>query len=45
MPEHSWYGLMRFDYRTMTDALGGDPAALDALDTTPAVADGATYPQ
>jgi ABC-type Zn uptake system ZnuABC Zn-binding protein ZnuA len=44
-PEHSWYGLMRFDYRTITEALGGDPAALDALDTTPAVPDEATYPQ
>jgi len=44
-PEHSWYGLMRFDYRTMTEALGGNPSALDALDTTPAVTDTATYPQ
>ena len=23
-PEHSWLGLMRFDYVTMTDGLGGD---------------------
>ena len=22
--EHSWLGLMRFDYVTMTEALGGD---------------------
>jgi ABC-type Zn uptake system ZnuABC Zn-binding protein ZnuA len=44
-PEHSWYGLMRFDYRTITEALGGDPAALDALDTAPPVPDEATYPQ
>jgi ABC-type Zn uptake system ZnuABC Zn-binding protein ZnuA len=44
-PEHSWYGLMRFDYRTMTEALGGDPSRLDALDTTPATTDRATYPQ
>jgi ABC-type Zn uptake system ZnuABC Zn-binding protein ZnuA len=44
-PEHSWYGLMRFDYRTITEALGGDPSALDALDTAPAVPDRATYPQ
>ncbi|HEY6532204.1 MAG TPA: metal ABC transporter substrate-binding protein [Acidimicrobiales bacterium] len=43
--EHSWYGLMRFDYRTITEALGGDPSALDALDTTPTVDDEATYPQ
>ena len=27
-PEHSWVGLMRFDYVTMTEALGGDAAAL-----------------
>jgi len=44
-PEHSWFGLMRFDYRTITEALGGDPAALDALDTTPSVTDEARYPQ
>ena len=44
-PEHSWYGLMRFDYRTITAALGGDPSALDALDITPPVADEARYPQ
>ena len=25
-PEHSWLGLMRFDYVTMTEALGGDAA-------------------
>jgi ABC-type Zn uptake system ZnuABC Zn-binding protein ZnuA len=43
--EHSWYGLMRFDYATITQALGGDPAALAALDTAPAVPDEATYPQ
>lgn len=44
-PEHSWLGLMRFDFRTITEALGGDAAALDALDITPAVADRAEYPQ
>jgi ABC-type Zn uptake system ZnuABC Zn-binding protein ZnuA len=43
--EHSWYGLMRLDYRTITQALGGDPSALDALDTAPPVDDEATYPQ
>jgi ABC-type Zn uptake system ZnuABC Zn-binding protein ZnuA len=44
-PEHSWYGLMRFDFRTISEALGGDPSALDALDAAPAVPDEATYPQ
>ena len=43
--EHSWYGLMRFDYLTITDALGGDASALRALDTAPAVTDEASYPQ
>ncbi|MGZ6791559.1 MAG: metal ABC transporter substrate-binding protein [Mycobacteriales bacterium] len=44
-PEHSWLGLMRYDYRTMVKGLGGDPAALDALDTTDVVPDKADYPQ
>ncbi len=43
--EHSWLGLMRYDYRTMVKGLGGDPAALDALDTTTTVPDKASYPQ
>ena len=43
--EHSWYGLMRFDYETIIDALGGDSSALRALETTPAVTDSARYPQ
>ena len=29
--DHSWLGLMRFDYVTMTEALGGDASALRAL--------------
>ena len=29
--EHSWLGLMRFDYITMIEALGGDAAALEAV--------------
>ncbi len=43
--EHSWLGLMRYDYVTMLQGLGGTTAALDALDVTPAVADNASYPQ
>jgi ABC-type Zn uptake system ZnuABC Zn-binding protein ZnuA len=43
--EHSLAGLLRVDYVTMTEALGGDAAALKALDLTPAVPDQATYPQ
>lgn len=44
-PEHSWLGLMRYDYRTMVKGLGGDPSALDALDTSNVVPDKADYPQ
>ncbi len=43
--EHSWAGLMRFDYVTMTKALGGDASALEAVDIAQAVPDKATYPQ
>jgi ABC-type Zn uptake system ZnuABC Zn-binding protein ZnuA len=44
-PEHSWLGLMRFDYMTMTDAMGGDAAALRALKDGDAIPDTASYPQ
>jgi ABC-type Zn uptake system ZnuABC Zn-binding protein ZnuA len=44
-PEHSWLGLMRYNYRTMITGLGGTTAALDALDLTVAVPDKADYPQ
>lgn len=44
-PEHSWAGLMRFDYATMTSALGGDATALEALDVSDVAPDGADYPQ
>lgn len=43
--EHSWLGLMQFDYVTMIDALGGDPAALEAVSLDSAVVDRAHYPQ
>jgi ABC-type Zn uptake system ZnuABC Zn-binding protein ZnuA len=43
--EHSLLGLLRFDYLTMTEALGGDASALAALDTTIATPDEADYPQ
>ncbi|MGD9793683.1 MAG: metal ABC transporter substrate-binding protein [Acidimicrobiia bacterium] len=42
---HSWLGLMRFDYQTMTEALGGTATALRALDVSDVVADSANYPQ
>jgi ABC-type Zn uptake system ZnuABC Zn-binding protein ZnuA len=42
---HSWLGLMRFDYQTMTEALGGTATALRALDVSDVVDDSASYPQ
>lgn len=41
---HSWFGLMRFNYVTLTEALGGDASALQAL-VPPALPDRAVYPQ
>jgi ABC-type Zn uptake system ZnuABC Zn-binding protein ZnuA len=43
--EHSFLGLMQFDYRTMVSALGGDPAVLDAFDASNVAPDKADYPQ
>ena len=43
--EHSWLGLMRFDYITMTEALGGDASALRAVQVRDAAIDKARYPQ
>ncbi len=43
--EHSWFGLMVFDYVTMTDALGGDSSAIAALEVRNVAPDEATYPQ
>jgi ABC-type Zn uptake system ZnuABC Zn-binding protein ZnuA len=43
--EHSWLGLMRFDYITITEALGGDATALERLRLPDAAPGGAEYPQ
>lgn len=43
--EHSWLGLMRYDYRTMVTGLGGTSTALDALSTANVAPDKADYPQ
>ncbi len=43
--EHSWLGLMRFDYVTMTEALGGDASALEDFELRSVVPDEAEYPQ
>lgn len=44
-PEHSWLGLMRFNFATMVEALGGDPAALASVDVRDVAPDKAVYPQ
>ena len=44
-PEHSWAGLMRFDYATIVDALGGDATTLRRLQVSGALDDDARYPQ
>jgi ABC-type Zn uptake system ZnuABC Zn-binding protein ZnuA len=43
--EHSWLALMRFNYVTMVEALGGDAGALAALDVADVAPDTAVYPQ
>ena len=43
-PEHSWLGLMRFNFITMVTALGGDPSALEQVPLGEAP-DFAVYPQ
>jgi ABC-type Zn uptake system ZnuABC Zn-binding protein ZnuA len=44
-PEHSWVGLMRFDYVTMTESLGGDASALKSFVARNVAPDNAKYPQ
>ena len=43
--EHSWLGLMKFNFVTMTEALGGDASALKEFVTRNVVTDNAEYPQ
>jgi ABC-type Zn uptake system ZnuABC Zn-binding protein ZnuA len=44
-PDHSWLGLMKFDFVTMVESLGGDASALKAVQVTDAAPDKASYPQ
>lgn len=44
-PEHSWLGLMRFNFITMVESLGGDASALRAVKVEFTAPDQATYPQ
>ena len=43
--QHSWLGLMRFDFQTMVDALGGDSTALKDFPVKDVAPDKAEYPQ
>ncbi len=42
---HSWLGLMKFNFITMTEALGGDASALSAFEVRNVAVDNAEYPQ
>jgi ABC-type Zn uptake system ZnuABC Zn-binding protein ZnuA len=44
-PDHSWMGLMHFDYVTMVEAMGGDATALKAFKPRDVAPDTASYPQ
>ena len=41
--DHSWQGLMRFNFVTMVESLGGDATLLRKLTMSPAVVDRAEY--
>ena len=43
--DHSWAGLMKFNFITMVEALGGDATALKAVKIDAGVTDKAFYPQ
>ncbi|HEU5081747.1 MAG TPA: metal ABC transporter substrate-binding protein [Acidimicrobiales bacterium] len=43
--EHSWLALMRFNYVTIIEVLGGDPSALQGFELRSAAPDVAEYPQ
>ncbi|HEV2758402.1 MAG TPA: metal ABC transporter substrate-binding protein [Acidimicrobiales bacterium] len=44
-PDHSWLGLMRFDFVTMVESLGGDASPLKAVQAAGGPDDRAVYPQ
>lgn len=43
--DHSWLGLMKYNYATMVRGLGGTSQNIDAVSTTLATPDTAVYPQ
>jgi len=44
-PDHSYLGLMKFDFATMVENLGGDPSKLKAFNASDVTKDQANYPQ
>lgn len=42
---HSWLGLMQYNFATMIKGLGGTSTAIDAVDITSPIKDNAVYPQ
>ena len=44
-PDHSWLGLMRSNFVTMVESLGGDASALEAVRVVDPAPDKAVYPQ
>lgn len=44
-PQHSYLGLMKFDFVTMVSNLGGDASGLRGFDDRDVVKDSANYPQ
>jgi len=43
--DHSWLGLMKYDYITMIHGLGGTTKNLDKVSTATGIVDSAKYPQ
>ncbi len=43
--DHSWAGLMKFNFITIVEALGGDASALQAVSVDTKIPDKANYPQ
>jgi manganese/iron transport system substrate-binding protein len=44
-PNHSWLGLMKYNFATMINGLGGTSTNIDAVDVTSPIKDNAVYPQ
>jgi ABC-type Zn uptake system ZnuABC Zn-binding protein ZnuA len=43
--DHSWVGLMKYNYITMIQGLGGTTKNLEAVSTASGIVDSAKYPQ